>query len=107
MLIRCNCVTLRTQKVIQGGDNGHVGLQLTESVLRAAASAHPTAGLFQSILHDPHVMEAGTARLRGRPQSVLCARVVFDCAAAWTRVGVRVSRGRQPWGQQLVWRGWA
>jgi hypothetical protein len=26
MFIRGNGVTLRTQKVIQGGDNGHVGL---------------------------------------------------------------------------------
>jgi len=39
------------------------------------------------------VMEAVTARLWGRPHSVLRARVVFDCTAAWTRLGVRVSRG--------------
>ena len=31
---------------------------------------------------DPHAMEAGTARLRGRPHRMLRTRVVLDCAAA-------------------------
>jgi len=72
-------------------------LPITESVLRGGAGAHPTAGRFQSIASDPYAMEAGTALLRGRPHSVLRARVVFDCAAAltvtWTRLGVRVALG--------------
>jgi hypothetical protein len=41
-------------------------------------------------------MEAGTARLRGRPHSMLRKRVVFDRAAAWTRLGVRVTRRAAP-----------
>ena len=43
---------------------------------------------------DPHALGVGTARLRGRTHRVLRARVVFDCAAAWARLGVRVTRGR-------------
>ena len=66
-------------------------------------AARQTAGRFQSIPRDPHAMEAGTARLRGRPHSVLRARVVFDCAAAWTRLGVRVARGRQPRRRRRGW----
>ena len=38
--LRCNSVTLRTQKVIQGGDNGHVGL------LYGQTSNHPASGTF-------------------------------------------------------------
>ena len=41
-------------------------------------------------------MEAGTARLRGRPHKMLRTRVVLDRAAAWTRLGVRVTRDWQP-----------
>jgi len=48
-------------------------------------------------------MEAGTARLWGRPHSMLRTRVVFDCAAAWTRLGVRVTRGRRPRRQRRGW----
>ena len=35
---------------------------------------------------------------------MLCARVVLDRAAAWTRLGVRVTRGRQPRRQRRGWR---
>ena len=51
---------------------------------------------------DPHAIQA-TALLRGRPHSVLRAHVVFDCAAAWTRLGVRVPLGRGPLRRLLVW----
>ena len=49
----------------------------------AAANKHqsPTTRRFQSIPRDPHAMEAGTARLRGRPHRMLRARVVLDRAA--------------------------
>ncbi len=67
------------------------------------AAARPTAGRLQSIPRDPHAMEAGTARLRARPHSILRTRVLFDCAAAWTRLGVRVTRGRQPRRQRRDW----
>jgi len=77
--------------------------QTPESALRAAAAARPTTGRFQSIPRDPHAMEAGTARLRGRQHRMLRTRVVFDCAADWTRLGVRVTRGRQPRRQRRGW----
>ena len=68
---------------------------------------HPTAGCLQSIPSGPHAMQADAARLRGRPHGMLRARVVLDRAAAWTRLGVRVARGRQPRGQRRGWREWA
>ena len=43
----------------------------------------------------------------GRPHGMLRARVVLDRAAAWTRLGVHVARGRQPRGQRRGWREWA
>ena len=58
------------------------GQQTPEFALRAAAAARPTTRRFQSIPRDPHAMEAGTARLRGRPHRMLRTRVVLDCAAA-------------------------
>ena len=63
------------------------------------ATARPTTRRLQSIPCDPHAMEAGTARLRGRPHRMLRARVVLDRSAAWTRLGVHVARGLQPRGQ--------
>jgi hypothetical protein len=63
------------------------GQQTPESALRAAAAARPTTRRFQSIPRDPHVMEAGTARLRGRPHRMLSTHGVLNCAAAWTRLG--------------------
>ena len=51
---------------------------------------------------DPHAMQAD-AQLQGRPHSVLRAHVVFDCAAAWTRLGVRVPRGRAPRRRRRGW----
>ena len=50
-----------------------------------------------------HAMQAGAARLRGRPHSMLLTRVVFDFAAAWTRLGVRVTRGRRPRRRRRGW----
>jgi hypothetical protein len=61
--------------------------QTPESALRAAAAARPTTRRFQSIPRNPHAMEAGTTRLRGRPHRMLSMRGVLDCAAAWTRLG--------------------
>ena len=43
------------------------------------------------------------AWLRGRPHNVLRARVVFDCVASWTRLGVRVARGRRPRRRRWGW----
>jgi hypothetical protein len=37
-------------------------------------------------------MDAGTTQLQGHPNRMLCARVVLDRAAAWTRLGVRVTQ---------------
>ena len=37
---------------------------------------------------------------------MLRARVVFDCAAAWTRLGVRVTRGRRPRRRRRGWLAW-
>ena len=90
----CPC---SAQDVAPSRPSAICGRRTPESVLRAAAAARPTARRFQRIPGDPHAMEAGTARLRGRPHSMLRRRVVFDCAAAWTRPGVRVTRGRRPW----------
>ena len=70
------------------------------------AAARPTAGRLQSIPSDPHVMQVGAARLRGRPHGMLRARVVLDRAAAWTRLGVHVARGLQPQGHRRGWREW-
>jgi len=63
------------------------------------ATARPTTRRLLSIPRDPHVIEAGTGRLRGRPHRMLRARVVLDRSAAWTRLGVHVARGLQPRGQ--------
>ena len=52
---------------------------------------------------DPHSLGVSTAGLRGRTHRVLRARVVFDCAAVWTLLGVRVSLGRR---QRRQRRGW-
>ena len=49
-------------------------------------------------------LEAGTARLRGRPHRMMHKRVVLDRAAPWARLGVRVTRGRQPRRQRRDWR---
>jgi len=49
-------------------------------------------------------LEAGTARLRGRPHRMMHKRVVLDRAAPWARLGVRVTRGRQPGRQRRDWR---
>ena len=57
------------------GFSGHVRASLQ---LRASAVARPTIGRFQSIPSDPHVMEAGTARLLGRPRR----RALRDCGDA-------------------------
>jgi hypothetical protein len=76
---------------------------MPEYALRAAAAARPTTRRFQSIPRDPHAMEAGTARLRGRPHRMLRTRVVLDCAAAWTRLDVRVTRGRRPRRRRREW----
>jgi hypothetical protein len=78
--------------------------QAPEYTLHAATTARPTAGRFRSIPRDPHAMEAGAARLRGRPHRMLRARVVLDRAATWTRLGVRVARDRRPRGQRRGWR---
>ena len=59
------------------------GLRTPESVLCAVAEARPTARRFQSIPRDPHAMQADTARLLGRRDSMLRKRVVFDHAADW------------------------
>ncbi len=49
-------------------------------------------------------LEAGTARLRGRPHRMMHKRVVLDRAAPWARLGVRVTRSRQPRRQRRDWR---
>ncbi len=76
----------RRRSTCQGRNNGHGlalrhGLLLTESVLRAAAAAHQIAGFFQSI---------PATRMRCRVQHAACA------CGVWTRLGVRVARGRRP-----------
>jgi hypothetical protein len=96
----CPC---SAQDVAPSRPSAICGRRTPESVLRAAAAARPTARRFQSIPRDPHAMEAGTARLRARPHSILRTRVLFDCAAAWTRLGVRVTRGRRPRRRRRGW----
>jgi hypothetical protein len=98
----------RRLSACRGRDDGNGlevrhGLPLTESVLYAAAAARPTAGSFQSIPRNPHTMEAGTAWLRGRPHSVMRARVVFDCTAPWTLLGLHVARGRRSRRRRRGW----
>ena len=61
--------------------------QPPESTLHTETTARPTTRRFQSIPRNPHAMEAGTTRLRGRPHRMLSMRGVLDCAAAWTRLG--------------------
>jgi hypothetical protein len=96
----CPC---SAQDVAPSRPSAICGRRTPESVLRAAAAARPTARRFQSIPRDPHAMEAGTARLRALPHSILRTRVLFDCAAAWTRLGVRVTRGRRPRRRRRGW----
>ena len=96
----CPC---SAQDVAPSRPSAICGRRTPESVLRAAAAARPTARRFQRIPGDPHAMEAGTARLRARPHSILRTRVLFDCAAAWTRLGVRVTRGRRPRRRRRGW----
>ena len=85
-------------RVVSGGQ------QTSESALGATAEARPTTRRFQSIPSDPYAMEAGISRLRGRPHRMLHTRVVLDRAADWTRLGVRMTRSRQPRRQQQDWR---
>jgi len=90
----CPC---SAQDVTPSRPSAICGRRTLESVLRAAAAARPTARRFQRIPGDPHAMEAGTARLRGRPHSMLRKRVVFDRAAAWTcGTGPAAARAAEP-----------
>ena len=45
----------------------------------------------------------GHCATAGTPHSILRTRVLFDCAAAWTRLGVRVTRGRRPRRRRRGW----
>ena len=89
----CPC---SVQDVAPSRPSAICGRRTLESALRAAAATRPTTRRFQSIPHDPHAMEEDTALLRGRPHRMLCTRVVFDCTAACTRLGMLVKRDRQP-----------
>ena len=80
------------------------------SVDRRAASSSQRRVLQQDAYRvfprDPHALGVDTARLRGRPLRVLHTHVELDRAAAWTRMSVRLARGRQPRGRRRGGREW-